>query len=86
MVLCNFTNTYSFVFQDEAQRFRWNCAIHPLVIYFRKELDVLNTENENLMMILDHSKRYSILVHTFHCHLMKFIENAFKSPLKKILL
>jgi hypothetical protein len=57
--------------------------MQPFVIYFRKEPDVINTEHENRIMILDHSKHYSILVHTFQCHLMKFIENTFKSPLKK---
>jgi hypothetical protein len=39
VVLCNFAENYSFVFQDGAQGFHWNsaqAAIHPFVIYFKK--------------------------------------------------
>jgi hypothetical protein len=86
VVLCDFTENYSFVLQNEAQGFHWNNAqatIHPFVIYFKKS-DALNTEHENLVMISDCLKHDSILVHTFQWHLMKFIENTFESPLKKI--
>jgi hypothetical protein len=85
VVLCDFGENYSFVLQDEAQGFPWNKArgtIHPFVIYFKKS-DILNTEHENLVMMSDCLKHGSILVHTFQWHLMKFIENTFKSPLKK---
>jgi hypothetical protein len=71
VVLCDFTENYSFVLQDEAQGFHWNnaqAAIHPFVIYF-KTPDALNTEHENLVMISDCLKHDSILVHTFQWHL-----------------
>jgi hypothetical protein len=86
VVLCDFTEHYSFVLQDGAQGFHWNNAqatIHPFVIYFKKS-DALNTEHENILMIPDCLKHDSILVHTFRRHLMKFIENTFESPLKKL--
>jgi hypothetical protein len=51
--------------------------------YFKKS-DALNTEHENLVMMSDCLKHDSILVHTFRQHLMKFIENTFESPLKKV--
>jgi hypothetical protein len=72
VVLCDFTENYSFVLQDEAQ-FHWNNAqatIHPFVIYFKKS-DALNSEHENLVMISDCLKHDSILVHTFQQHLKK---------------
>jgi hypothetical protein len=62
VVLCNFTENYSFVLQDEAQRFHWNNAqatIHQFIIYFKKS-DGLNTEHENLVMISDCLKRDTI--------------------------
>jgi hypothetical protein len=90
VVLCNFAENYSFVLQDGAKGFHWNNAqatihpsIHPFVIYFKKS-DALNTEHENLVMIPDCLKHDSILVHTFQRHLMKFTENTFESPLKKM--
>jgi hypothetical protein len=86
MVLCDFTENYSFVLQDEAQGFHWNNAkatIHPFVIYFKKSY-ALNTKHENLAMISDCLKHDSILVHNFQLHLMKFIGNTFESPLKKM--
>jgi hypothetical protein len=85
VVLCNFTENYSFILQDEAQ-FHWNNAqatIHPFVIYFKKS-DALNSEHENPVMISDCLKHDSILVHTFQQHLMKFIENTFESSMKKM--
>jgi hypothetical protein len=72
--------------QDEAQWFHWSNAqatIHSFVIYFKKS-DALNTEPENLVMIPYCLKHDSILVHIFRRHLMKFIENTFESPLKRI--
>jgi hypothetical protein len=39
VVLCDFTENYSIILQDEAQGFHWNNAqasIHPFVIYFKK--------------------------------------------------
>jgi hypothetical protein len=86
VVLCDFAENYSFLLQDEAQGFHWNNAqatIHPHVIYFKKS-DALNTEHENLVMISDCLAHDSILVHTFQRHIMKFTENIFESPLKKI--
>jgi hypothetical protein len=86
VVLCDFAENYSFVLQDEAQGFRWNNAqttIHPFVIYFKKS-DALNTEHENLVMVSDCLKHDSILLHTFQQHLMKFIQNTFELPLKKM--
>jgi hypothetical protein len=85
VVLCDFAEKYTFVLQDEAQGFHWNNAhatIHPFVIYFKKS-NALNTEHENLVMISDCLKHDSILVHTFQQHVMKFIQNALESPLKK---
>jgi hypothetical protein len=55
VVLRDFAENYSFVFQDEAQGFSWNNAqatIYPFVIYFKKT-DALNTEHENVVMISD---------------------------------
>jgi hypothetical protein len=86
VVLCNYTENYSFILQDKAQWFHWNNAqatIHPFVIYFKKS-DALNTEHENLVMISDCLKHDSILVNTFQQHRMKFIENTSKSPVKEI--
>jgi hypothetical protein len=86
VVLCDFAENCSFLLQDEAQGFQWNNAqatIHPFVIYFKKS-DSLNTEHENLVMIPDCLKHDFILVHNFQWHLMKFIDNTFESPLKKM--
>jgi hypothetical protein len=86
VVLCDFDENHSFVLQDEAQWFHWNNAqatIHPFVTYFKKS-DALNTEHENLVTILDCLKHDSILAYTFQLHLMKFSENTFESPLKKL--
>jgi hypothetical protein len=86
VALCDFTDNYSFVLQDGAQGFYRNGAqatIRRFVIYF-KESDALNTEHENLVMIPDSLKHDSILVHTFRRHLMKFIENKFELPRKKM--
>jgi hypothetical protein len=76
VVLCDFTENYSFILQVEAQGFHWNnaqAAIHSFVIYF-KESDALNTEHENPVMISDCLKHESIFVHTFQQHLVKFIK------------
>jgi hypothetical protein len=86
VVLCYFTENYSFILQGEAQGFHWNSAqatIHPVVIYLKKA-NALNAEHENLVMISDCLKHDSILVLTFQRHLKNFIENTFESPLKKI--
>jgi hypothetical protein len=82
VVLYDFAENYSFVLQG----FHWNNAqatIHPFVIYFKKS-DALNTEHENLVMISDCLKLDSISAHIFQRHLMRFIENAFESPLNKL--
>jgi hypothetical protein len=71
--------------QDEAQQFHWNNAqvtVHQSVIYFKKS----DAEHENLVMISDCLNHDSNLVLTFQWHLMKFIENTFESPLRKLLI
>jgi hypothetical protein len=72
--------------QVVTQGFHWNNAqatIHPFVIYVKKS-DALNTGHENLVMISDGLKHDSIFLYTFQQHLMKFIENTFETPLKKL--
>jgi hypothetical protein len=84
--LCDFAENYSFFLQDEAQGFHWNNAqatIHTSVIYLKK-LDALNTDHENLVMISHCLKHDSNMVLIFHWHLIKFIENTYESPLKKL--
>jgi hypothetical protein len=85
VVLCDFTENYSFTLQDEAQSFHRKNAeatIHPFVTYFNKS-DTIYTEHENLVMLSDCLNRDSVLVQTFQQYLMKFIENTFEQPQKK---
>jgi hypothetical protein len=57
---------------------------HPSIRNLFQEIRYFKSRAWELVMMSDCLKHDSILVHTFQGHLMKFTENTFESPLKKI--
>lgn len=83
-VVCDFSENYSFVLQDEAQSYHWNSAqatVHPFVIYYREEN---NVRHFSFVIISDCLQHNTVAVHLFQKKLINFLKSKFKNGLTKI--
>lgn len=73
IVVCDFAENYSFVFQNAAQGFHWNNAqakIHPFVIYFKEEETL---QHLSLVIISDCMTHDTVAVHLFQLLLINYL-------------
>lgn len=83
-VICDFSENYSFVLQDEAQSYHWNRAqatVHPFVVYFRGEKIV---QHYSIVIISECLEHNTVAVHLFQQKLIDSLKLKFKNKLKKI--
>lgn len=74
IVICDFSENYSFVLQDEVQSYHWNnaqCTIHPFVVYFNDN----GTQNHlSFVVISEVIKHDTIAVQLFIDKLVVFLK------------
>ena len=85
VVVCDFSENYSFILQDEAQSFHWNkpqATIHPFVIYFKKEDN--KVEHCSSVIISESLGHNTVAFYSFQKKLIQFLILKF-DKLTKIL-
>jgi hypothetical protein len=73
LVVCDFSENYSFVLQDEVQSHHWNvqqATIHPFVIYFKENMEV---EHLSFIIISEDLRHDSVAVNLFISKLITFL-------------
>lgn len=83
VVICDFSENYSFVLQDEVQSHHWNndqATIHPFVIYYRDQKGSL--ANLSFVVISEVLNHDTIAVHVFISKLIAFLKQ--QMPVKII--
>lgn len=87
LVICDFSENYSFVLQDAAQGFHWNNAqatLHPFVAYY-KDHGTDTVEHVSYTIISDCLRHDTVAVHLFQKKLIHFLFDKFgKLPQKLI--
>lgn len=74
LIICDFSENFTFVLQDEVQSFHWNnaqCTLHPFVVYFKNN-GVL--EHISFIIISDILKHDTIAVQLFISKLLEFLQ------------
>ncbi|KAG8232373.1 hypothetical protein J437_LFUL008841, partial [Ladona fulva] len=74
LVILDFSESYSFVLQDEIQGVHWNnmqATLRPFVVYYRSEFIV---ESKSFVAISESLKHDTIAVHSFQCKLISFLK------------
>lgn len=82
VIVCDFSENYTFVLQDAVQSSYWNnnqATIHPFVIYYVESGELKNRSFIIISEVLEHN---TIAVQVFISKLMRFLENE-KMQLKK---
>lgn len=83
-VICDFSENYSIVLQDEAQSYHWTnrqVTIHPFVIYFKQENKV---KHVNYVVVSDCLEHNTVAVYTFEKKLISFLTSKFQKLPNKI--
>lgn len=83
LVICDFSENYSFVLQDEAQSYHWNrgqATVHPFVIYYKRQ----KTEHVSFVIISDCLQHNTVTVYCFQKKLIEFMKSKFGDNVKKI--
>lgn len=76
VVVCDFSENFSFVIQDEVKGYHWNqqqCTIHPFVIYFRSTENG-PVENQTFTIIAESLKHDFCSVWQFQLKLFEFLK------------
>jgi hypothetical protein len=84
IIICDFSENYSFVVQDAVQGFHWantQCTIHPFAIYFKDGSEDLKFTS--LIAIAEFTKHNHVAVRLFIVQCINFIKNKL-TDLKKI--
>lgn len=84
IMICDFSENYSFVVQDAIQGFHWSnaqCTIHPIAIYYKDENDEL--QFTSLIAIAESLKHNHIAVRLFLKKSYEFIKDKLPN-IKKI--
>lgn len=84
VVICDFSENYSFVLQDEVQGFHWNnlqATIHPIVVYYKEEN---NFKHKSIVVISECLTHDTVAVHLFQKKLIQFLKESFNEMPKKI--
>lgn len=79
LIICDFSENYSFIVQNAIQSFHWvnkQCTIHPFVIYYKhgNEIDHLS-----IVMIAESLKHDVIAVYLFQKRILAFLKEHFNS-------
>ena len=77
IVLCDFSENYSFVLQDAVQGFHWNneqATIHPFVCYYRPQ-NLQQFHHLSYVVISDCRTHDTIAFHVFQKHLIALLKN-----------
>ena len=83
--LCDFSENYSFVIQDEAQGFHWvnsQCTVHPFVVYFKDPV-TNETKHESFCFLSPNLQHNTIMVYTFLTTLILYVKECHPN-IKKI--
>lgn len=89
VVVCDFSENYSFVLQDSIQGFHWNNAmatIHPCVVYYKttdNQSESVLTYN-SCVFVSDCLTHNTVLVHVFQRKIINYIKHNFVPCLKKV--
>lgn len=81
-VICDFSENYSIILQDEAQSYHWShsqATIHPFVVYFKEE----ELKHLNFVIISDCLNHNTTAVYLFQTKLMEYLKCKFQRPPKK---
>lgn len=84
IVICDFSENYSFVIQDSVQGVHWNnnqATIHPFVIYFKENNSL---KHKNYIAISESLKHDTNAVHLFQCQLIIILKKEIRN-LEKII-
>lgn len=84
LVMCDFSENYSFVIQDEAQSYHWNngqATVHPFVIYYKREEETKHVSFVIISEVLEHN---TIAVYCFQRKLIEFMKQKFGDNISKI--
>lgn len=74
LVLCDFSENYSFVVQEESQSFHWSkqqCTIHPFMLYW-KEGD--SQQKQSIVVIAECTDHNVTAVHLFQNKLINYVK------------
>ena len=77
LVICDFSENYSFVLQDAAQGFHWNnsqATLHPLVAYYKESGEL---QHISFVIISDCLHHDATAVHLFQKRLVQFLQEKF---------
>ena len=78
VIIGDFSENYSFVVQDAAQGFHWNCSqatIHPWVYYFKSDDGKLN--HDSFTIISECNTHDVVSVHLFQRMLIEHLKSSF---------
>lgn len=84
VVVCDFSENYSIVLQDEAQSYHWTSqqvTIHPFVVYYKQEDEI---EHVSFVIVSDCLEHNTVAVYTFQKKLISYLTNKFQRLPKKI--
>lgn len=84
LVICDFSENYSFVMQDEAQGYHWNqtsATVHPFVAYYVEDDE---EKHVSFVMISDCLRHDAVDVHLFQRKLILFLEKFLSLLPKKM--
>lgn len=76
LVICDFSENYSFIIQNAAQGYHWNnsqATIHPFEIYYKKEGKL---ENKSFIVISEVLNHDTISVQLFITKLIDFLKQT----------
>ena len=78
IIVCDFSENYCFIIQDEIQGFHWvnhQCTLHPFVIYF-KDPETNETKHESFCFLSPNTTHNTIMVYTFLKTLIPYLKNS----------
>lgn len=84
LVICDFSENYSFVLQDEIQGYHWNnsqVTIHPFVAYFNDNKAIL--QHISFVIISECLNHDTIAFHLFQRYLINFLRSKMHPTLIK---
>lgn len=84
LVICDFSENYSFVLQDEVQSHHWNvqqATIHPFVIYFNEGME---TKHFSFVVISEDLRHDSVAVNLFISKMILFLRTQKSKNISKI--
>lgn len=84
LAICDFSENYSFVLQDEVQSHHWNvqqATIHPFVIYYTENMQI---KHFSFIIISEELRHDSVAVNLFIDKMINFLQIDQNKNMKKI--